>query len=635
MGQVVDADTAQPIAGAIVRLAMRTAAAAAPAARGAAAPPQQLVELSDSEGRFLFHDLPKGTAVLSATAPGFMVPSGPGGRGGGGNRPVQFAEGERLFDQKIRLVRFATISGTVVDEAGEPAVGFPIQAIKRQAPGASTAPKLADSVAAITDDRGMFRISQIPPGEYFVVAPQTQMTMPAQAGDDMISGLMSGGMGGIVGDLMSSGGAGMMGALGGVRVGNLMWSSGASGGTGFGGAAMAGPPGSHLPGPPPPASGRLFAYQTTYYPAALTPSLATSVTLRSGENRDGIDFQLRPVATSRVSGSVTGPTGPMKNLSVRLVPVGAEAGDAGFDVATAMTAGDGSFTMLGVPAGQYVAKAEKAATPDFRQMMASSPEMAAAMPPGLAAFMPQGSKESLSAEAVVGVGDGDTTGVTLVMAPGAHIQGHLEFEGATAKPTAQVMQGLTVSASPVGGGMSFSMLSMDKVTAAGEFKTAGFPPGQYNLTVSPNGINAWMLRSITLGGRDITNEAIELKGSDVADVVLTYTDQISNISGTVKPPATGGFEGVSVVYVPAEYQKWFSSGGMSRRSPIVAPDSKGSFTIGRVPPGDYLLIAVDNGVLDATQTVDFYDRLARVATRITVNLGEKKTVTLDVTKVVR
>ena len=151
MGQVVDADTAQPIAGAIVRLAMRTGAAA-PAARGAAAPPQQLVELSDSEGRFLFHDLPKGTAVLSATAPGFMVPSGPGGRGGGGNRPVQFAEGERLFDQKIRLVRFATISGTVVDEAGEPAVGFPIQAIKRQAPGASTAPKLADSVAAITDD---------------------------------------------------------------------------------------------------------------------------------------------------------------------------------------------------------------------------------------------------------------------------------------------------------------------------------------------------------------------------------------------------------------------------------------------------------------------------------------------------
>lgn len=634
MGQVIDADTNQPIAGAIVRLVTRSAAAT-PAARGVPTPPPQLVELTDSEGRFLFRDLPKGNAMLSATASGFMAPVGPGGgRGGPATRPIQLAEGEHLFDQKIRLVRFATISGMVVDEAGEPAVGFPIQAVKRKAPGSAPTPAPSDSFAAVTDDRGMYRISQISPGDYFIVAPQTQMTMPAQSGDDMISGLMSGGMGGIMGDLMSSGGAGMMGALGGVRVGNLMWSSGASGGGGFGGAMMGGPPGSHLPGPPPPASGRLYAYQTTFYPAALTPSLATSVTLRSGENRDGIDFQLRPVVTSRVSGTVTGPAGPVKNTTVRLVPFGGDAGgDASFDVATAMTANDGSFTMLGVPGGQYVVKVEKAATPDFRQMMADSPEMAAAMPPGFAAFMPQGSKESLSAEAVVGVGDVDTVGVTLVMVPGAHIAGHLEFDGTTPKPTAQLMQSVVVSATPVGG-MSFSSPSMEKVSATGDFKTAGFPPGKYNLNVA-GGINPWMLKSMTLGGRDIMNEAIELKGTDVTDVVMTFTDQISNITGTVKAPATGGFESVSVVYVPAEYQKWFASGGMQRRNPIVAPGANGAFTIGRVPPGDYLIIAVDNGVLESTQGVDFYDRLARLATRITVNVGEKKTVTLDVTKVIK
>ena len=646
MGQVVDADTGQPIAGAIVRMNMRAAGAPA-AARGGQAgsvpTPLQLVELTDSEGRFLFHDLPKGNANLTATAPGYMVPNGPGGRGMTAARATPIGEGEHVFDQKIRLVRFATISGTIVDEAGEPAVGYLVEAVKRKAPGVATGPAFGESFGTTTDDRGRYRISQIAPGDYLVVMPQTQMTMPAQAGDDLMSGLMSGGFGGVVGDLMSSGGAGMMGALGGVRVGNLMWSSGSSSsGSGFSGAPMGAQPGGRLPGPPPPSSGRMYAYQTTYYPAALTPSTAAVITLRSGEDRDGVDFQMRPVVTSRVSGTVTGPAGPVKNVSVRLMPAGADMSDPTFDVATAMTANDGTFTMLGVPSGQYVAKVEKAATPDFRQMMAESPEMAAAMPPGFAALLPQGSKESLSAEATIGVGDTDTTGVMLVMAPGAHIIGHVEFEVAN-KPTPQVMQSLTVSAMPVGNGASFGMMSNDKVSANGDFKTAGFPPGRYNLSVSPsmsqmtpaNPLSSWMVKSITVGGRDVTNEGVELKNTDLADVVVTFTDQISSISGTVKAPQTGGFESVSVVYVPAEYQRWLLSGGLSRRNPITITDQKGAFTINRVPPGDYLIIAVDNGVLEATQSVDFYDRLARMASRITVGTGEKKTVTLEVTKVIK
>jgi hypothetical protein len=226
------------------------------------------------------------------------------------------------------------------------------------------------------------------------------------------------------------------------------------------------------------------------------------------------------------------------------------------------------------------------------------------------------------------------------MVAGAHIAGHVEFEGTAAKPA---LQTLTVSVQPAGGGFSMSSMSMEKVSSTGEFKTGGAPPGRYNLSITPSvgamspssNMMNWMVRSITAGGRDVTNDAIDLKTTDVTDVVVTFTDQISNINGTVKAPATGGFDGVSVVYVPADYQKWFVSGGMTRKSPIATPDSKGAFTIGRVAPGDYLIIAVDNGVLEATPTADFYDRLARAASRITVGLGEKKTVTLDVTKVIR
>jgi hypothetical protein len=184
---------------------------------------------------------------------------------------------------------------------------------------------------------------------------------------------------------------------------------------------------------------------------------------------------------------------------------------------------------------------------------------------------------------------------------------------------------------------------MDKVGASGEFKTASFPPGRYVLNVSPgraelspsNPMTNWMVKSITIGARDVSNEGIELKNADVADVVLTFTDQISTLNGTVKAGPSSGFESVSVVLVPAEYQKWFASGGMQRRSPIVAPDAKGAFNVGRLPPGDYLIIAVDNGVLESTENVEFYDRLARMARRITVGLGEKKTISLDITKVIK
>lgn len=637
MGQVLDADTGNAIAGAVVRLGVRGAAPAGArlGAPGTANGPLQLLALTDQQGRFLFHDLPKGNVQVSATAPGYMNPGGPvGGRGGVGNRPVVLADGERVLDHKIRLVRFATISGTLLDEAGEPAVGFPVEAVKRPVPGGP--PAAVESHGATTDDRGFYRISGIPPGSYFVMAPQVQVTMPAAVGDDLVSGLL-GGSGGVIGELMSGGGgANMMGAMAGVRVGNLMWSSSGSAVGDSGPMGMVGMGGVHTPGPPPTATGRLAAYQTQFYPAALTPAQATTLTLRSGEAREGIDLQLRPVPTSRVSGVVTGPSGPVKNISVRLLQASADAsGQNGFDVAQAMTAGDGTFTMLGVPPGDYVVKVEKQATPDFREMMAALPaEMQSSMPAGIAAFMPQGSKETLSAETTVGVGETDVTGVALMMTPGAHVAGRLEFVGTASPPTEEVLKQLQVSLAPVNGSMGLGPMQ-NKVTAAGEFKTASYPPGKYVVNVSPAPINAWMVKSMTMAGRDVTNDAIELKSTDVTDLVITFTNELSSVGGSIKEPASGGFDGVSVVFVPADYKRWLAGGGLQRRPPIVAPGPKGNFNIARVAPGDYLIIAVDNGVLDATQAADFYDRLAQRATRISVADGEKKTVSLDVVTVIK
>jgi hypothetical protein len=48
---------------------------------------------------------------------------------------------------------------------------------------------------------------------------------------------------------------------------------------------------------------------------------AQIITVGSGEDRAGLDLQMRLVPGSRVSGTLTGPDGPVANIGLKLVPV--------------------------------------------------------------------------------------------------------------------------------------------------------------------------------------------------------------------------------------------------------------------------------------------------------------------------
>ena len=61
--------------------------------------------------------------------------------------------------------------------------------------------------------------------------------------------------------------------------------------------------------PPPAQNGKIFVYPTTYYPAAVSAAQAGIVTIGSGEERSAVDFHLRPVPASRVTGTVTSADG--------------------------------------------------------------------------------------------------------------------------------------------------------------------------------------------------------------------------------------------------------------------------------------------------------------------------------------
>ena len=146
-----------------------------------------------------------------------------------------------------------------------------------------------------------------------------------------------------------------MPSMGGFRVGDLIMQSGTMGRSG----------GTPLPAPS--EDGKVASYATTFYPGATNPAQATIVALGSGEERRGIDLQLRLTPTVRVSGSVLGPDGPMRNTGVTLLPQGSEEfsglGSMDMTVATTATNAAGEFTFLGVAAGHYTLRVQRVPRP--------------------------------------------------------------------------------------------------------------------------------------------------------------------------------------------------------------------------------------------------------------------------------
>ena len=89
------------------------------------------------------------------------------------------------------------------------------------------------------------------------------------------------------------------------------------------------------------------------------------MTVGSGDDRGGLDFQMKPVAVMNVSGTVTGPEGAVPNVGVRLLPNGADdmATDAGFETGMTTTNATGAFMFAAVPPGQYTLRVLRVPAP--------------------------------------------------------------------------------------------------------------------------------------------------------------------------------------------------------------------------------------------------------------------------------
>jgi len=580
VGQVLDS-TGAPVPEAIVQMSMSKYPADLPTT------PKGRV-MADDEGRFFFSDLPAGDYFIQATKEGYAGGEYRQRRVSGHGQPLQLAEGERRVDEHLTLWKYGVIAGKVVDEAGEPVVGVSVNALLKNVVASRTmygpgeeAPYLMPSTT--TDDRGMFRLSRLLPGRYVVVVPSTQTTVPVSmlgmvAQDTAVR-------------LEVSRAIAEVAPLGQPRTQQ------------FGDAALLTLNRMLIP-PPASSTGRMEVYRTTYFPSSTTARAATEVVVSPGEERAGVTIGLRPVPAVRISGRLVTPDGtPPPPTSLRLVgDAAAEVGGEGFETVTGVSDASGRFTLLGVPAGDYVLKQATR----------------------LVSLGMQGRQGWWVAQPL-SVGGRDISDLVVPLRPALRVEGHNEFRASTTSPppVPARLQSNTILvfetpfgepgrfvAQPRSGDPSFATI------AAG---------GQY--IARPYELGGWFVKSVTLDGKDITDRVVDLQ-EDATNIVVLYTDRASKVTGVIKDArGAASATGVALAF-PVDPQRWPGNGTNPRQLKSARSSRTGAYTLEGLPPGDYYVIAIDDAESADWMDPKRLEGLARQATKLSVGDGDTKTLDL-------
>lgn len=610
-GRVVDAVTGRPIAGAMVTPAGSAVATSA-------ASPLPARALTNGDGLFVVRDLRKGAVFLTATKNGYANASFNQRRPGGSGQSIPVADGQRLGGVEIRMWRNSSISGVVVDEAGEPAVGVRVQAYPRRFVAGQK--RYSPGAFASTDDRGVYRIANLEPGDYAVGVPSTQTAVPTEVMDVFF------GPGG-ASDRRRTELARELNAIGSATV-----PAGSQYAMAIGDQTFVLPRGTLVPlqqGQQPP-----MVYPTVFYPAAATIDEATAVTVRSGDERGSIDLQLRPARTARVTGTVMAPDGPAANVGVHLVAAGTSALVGSLDVAATLTNGSGAFAFPAVPPGQYTINVLRPprdpVDTDHGTRISVTPGGTVtiggnAPPPGPPPPPPVPVDATLWARLPLSVGEASLEGVMVPLAAGPRVAGRVEFEGTADKPPAGALTGIRINLDPADGSRladATMAFQAGRPEEDGRFRTFGVPPGQYVLRANPP--QGWTLKGAFLNGRDLSDSPFELESRDLTGVVLTFTDRPALITGHVRTGQAADPSAVIIAF-PTDRTMWSGRGPFPRRVRTTRAGVDGTYTMTALVPGEYYVAAVSEEGFADWQDPALLAALTRVARQVRVVDGERRT----------
>jgi hypothetical protein len=133
----------------------------------------------------------------------------------------------------------------------------------------------------------------------------------------------------------------------------------------------------------------------------------------------------------------------------------------------------------------------------------------------------------------------------------------------------------------------------------------------------------WTLKSAVVNGRDVADLPLDIKGGgDISGVVLTFTDRLSTLSGTVIDAAGRPTAAFPIVVFSTNRETWTMG---SRRVQRARPATDGKYSIAGLPPGEYFLCAAFELSEERLYDPSFLEQLAAGGIVIKLGDGEKRT----------
>jgi len=363
-------------------------------------------------------------------------------------------------------------------------------------------------------------------------------------------------------------------------------------GGGRGPSAGSGRAGGFAPGAAAPSDDEeALAYAPTYYPGASNVNDAKPVTVGLSQEVLDISFNMQLVRASRISGHVTNADGSdVTSGNVNLMNDGAPGrGQIGVNYGSRID-WDGTFSIANVPPGRYVMRAR---SNDSEQ--------------------PQYAAQPLT------VNGQDVDDVMVIVTPGAQLTGTVTvLPGSTPAPD---ITNIRITA-PAVDQDSFGPQPNARVDKDGKFTLDGVPAGSH-LVRSNGNARGWMLQSVQIDGRDVTDTAIALRsGQSVSGVSIVFTDKLTEINGIVTTDQGVPVPDLTVLAFTTDPALWRPQ---SRQIMTARPDQTGKFRIRGLPPGDYYLTTVDPAEQGEWFEASYLDDHRAGAARITLSDGDTKT----------
>lgn len=614
---------------------------------GAAGPVQLRTAVTDEAGRFQIKDLPEGRYNLTAQKSPFIETRYGSTRPGGAGTPITLKAGAQMTDVVLRMARGAVLSGRILDENGDPASGVSVRVMQvRNQFGERTLASVGMAMIDTTDDRGMYRLYGLAPGEYVIAATPRSLAGEIRAmTEEEVRAVMQ--------------------ALQEQRAAAAQQQT-------YGNAATpnANPNANKPPATAPSDASKVtITYAQVYYPGATTSTMATTITVGAGEERTGLDFPLRLVRTTTIEGVVAVPEGiAPQSVQLMMQPVGPDAGTNLVNIEALIgqrvTPGpDGRFKYTGVAPGQYTisARATRGSGP------VPPPPPPPPPPPGAGAgggagvagaqvmtFTARGggaggepavffsdfttgapsdpNAVQYWATAEVSVDGSPVSGIALTLQPGMTVTGKVEFRSGVVRPGADfksvflnLQQVATLG--PVinlGGGPQF------RVDEAGNFTISGIMPGRYRVTglvrnpptSGPGAGDPWYVGSAMLKGQDVLDTPLVIgPNENITGAVVTFTDTIQTIEGTLSDATGRAAPDFTILVLPADKRFWTPN---SRRIRSTRPATDGGFRITGLPPGEYRLSAVTDVRPDDLNDSSFLEQMLGASIPITLAPAERK-----------